>query len=250
MGNINDSYFDGYYKDIWRAIIPPDLTRKEVDFMVRHFGLGSDSKVLDMMCGYGRHAVALAEKGIAVTAVDNQGEYIDEIRQRALQDSLPVTPIKVDIASYQSKEQFDLAICMGNSLNFFSEAEVKKILENIAAQLKPEGHILINSWSIAEIAILQFKDRTWSQVGDIKLISDSKYLFHPTRIETQSLILLPNGKTESKTAIDYVFSIAELNEILRSSGLGMEDVYSIPGKKTFSLGEPRAYIVARKLNRH
>ena len=33
MNNINDSYFDGYYKDIWRSLIPAELTMKEVDFM-------------------------------------------------------------------------------------------------------------------------------------------------------------------------------------------------------------------------
>ena len=63
MNNINDSYFDGYYKDIWRSIIPAELTRKEVDFIVSYFKLQPGNKVLDIMCGYGRHAIALAKKG-------------------------------------------------------------------------------------------------------------------------------------------------------------------------------------------
>ncbi len=79
MSNINDTYFDGYYKDIWRSIIPEELTVKEVDFMQQYFNLDTGSKVLDLMCGYGRHAIALAKKGIPVTAVDILDEYIDEI---------------------------------------------------------------------------------------------------------------------------------------------------------------------------
>ena len=76
MENVNNTYFDGYYKEIWRSYIPPELTVKETDFMIRHFNLQPGNKVLDIMCGYGRHAIALAEKGISVTAVDNLSEYI------------------------------------------------------------------------------------------------------------------------------------------------------------------------------
>ena len=46
MSNINDTYFDGYYKDIWRSIIPAELTVKEVDFMLSYFNLKQGSKVL------------------------------------------------------------------------------------------------------------------------------------------------------------------------------------------------------------
>ena len=56
MSNINNTYFDGYYKEIWKAIIPDELTVKEVDFILPYFNLQPGSKVLDLMCGYGRHA--------------------------------------------------------------------------------------------------------------------------------------------------------------------------------------------------
>jgi len=55
MSNINDLFFDGHYKDIWRAIIPAQLTDREVRFMLEYFDLKPGDEVLDMMCGYGRH---------------------------------------------------------------------------------------------------------------------------------------------------------------------------------------------------
>ena len=123
MSNINDSYFDGYYKDIWRSIIPAELTVKGNRFHIHYFKLQPGNKVLDLMCGYGRHAIALAKKGIAVTAVDNLDEYIDEIKKTAASDNLPITAIKSDIIKYEPEEIFDLAICMGNSLCFFDRAD-------------------------------------------------------------------------------------------------------------------------------
>lgn len=247
MSNINDSYFDGYYKDIWKTIIPVELTTREVDFMLSYFNLQPGSKVLDIMCGYGRHAIALAEKGMEVTAVDNLGEYIDEIIQQAQVQSLAIKAINVDVTAYETKDVFDLVICMGNSLNFFPEKEVLNIFSHLSARLKPGGYLLINSWSIAEIAIKNFKDRSWSEINGIKFLTDSSFLFHPTRMETKSIMISPDGTTETKTGIDYVFSIAELEKMLTQTGFTLKEVYSIPGKKKFALGEPRAYIVAEKV---
>ena len=36
MGNINDTYFDGHYKEIWKTIIPAELTGKEIDFIIEN----------------------------------------------------------------------------------------------------------------------------------------------------------------------------------------------------------------------
>ena len=247
MANINDTYFDGLYKDIWKAIIPAELTAKEVDYIVNQFGLSAGSRVLDMMCGYGRHALGLAAKGIPVTAVDNLEAYTSEISAAATAQNLPVTVLQSDIASFSTNDKFDLAICMGNSLNFFSEPEIESILKSTAASLKPGGGLLINSWSIAEIAIPQFKERAWSKLDNLKLIAESKYLFNPTRIETEQLIIDGEGKIETKQAVDYIFSLAEMSRILQSCGFRMDEAYSIPGRKKFSLGDPRVYIVATRI---
>lgn len=246
MSNINDTYFDGYYKAIWKTIIPDELTVKEVDFIIPYFNLQQGSNVLDLMCGYGRHAIALARKGINVTAVDNLGDYINEIEITAEKENLPVKAVQSGVLEFTTSEKFGLTTCMGNSLNFFNSADTKKLLTNINSFLKPGGHLLINSWSIAEIAIKNFKDRSWSQIGDMKFLVESKFLFHPARIESEHTIIAPDGKSETKKGIDYIFSINEMDIILTQAGFQLKEVFSIPGKKRFTIGEPRAYLVAEK----
>ena len=246
MQNINNIYFDGYYKDIWRTLIPSELTVKETDFMLQHFSLQPGNKVLDLMCGYGRHAISLAKKGIDITAVDNLDEYITEINEVAGNDKLPLKAIKADIIEYEAEEIFDLALCMGNSLCFFDRNDTLKILEMIGKHLKPGGHFLINTWMIAEIAFKSFHEKSWSHAGELKFITESKYLLQPSRIETEHLILAPDGKTETKKAVDYIYSVAETELMLQETGFAMKEIYSIPGRKKFTLGEPRAYIIAEK----
>lgn len=246
MDNINDNFFDGYYKDIWRTLIPEELAVKEVDFMIPFFNLGSGSKVLDLMCGYGRHALGLARKGVAVTAVDNLSVYINEVKVIAEKEQLPIKAVAQNVIDYKNDEVYDLVICMGNSLNFFNADDTSKILTNIATYLKSGGQLLINSWSVAEIAFKSFKEKTWGNVGELKFLTDSKILFHPTRMETESIIIAPDGTTEKKLGIDYIFSINELEAMMKMAGLELQEVYSIPGKKKFTVGEPRAYIIAKK----
>ncbi|MBI5856493.1 MAG: methyltransferase domain-containing protein [Sphingobacteriales bacterium] len=246
MNNINDSFFDGYYKEIWKTIIPDELTVKEADFMIPYFNLQPGSHVLDLMCGYGRHAAALARKDIHVTAVDNLADYINEIRTLSEKENLPVKAIQSGVLEFATDEKFDLVICMGNSLNFFNAGDTGRLLKNINSFLKPGGSLLVNSWSIAEIVIKNFKEKSWSQVGDMKFLTESKFLFHPTRVETDSKMIAPDGKSETKKGIDYIFSINEMEEMMSEAGLILKEVYSIPGRRKFTIGEPRAYLVAEK----
>lgn len=246
--NVNNSFFDGHYKDIWRHIFPEKTTQAEADFIIDDAKLKRGDRVLDIMCGYGRHSLELANRGINVTAIDNLDDYINEIKGISAAKNLPVDSICADILEMQIDNEFDAVICMGNSLQFFNEEDSIRILSNISAHLKPGGRFFINTWSLAEIAVKNFKDRTWSRIGELLFLTESKFLFHPTRIETASMIITDKGDREEKNGIDYIYSISEMESMLNKTGFRLTEIYSIPGKKQFIVGEPRAYIVAEKIS--
>ena len=58
-------------------------TRQEVDFLIEVLDLRPGQRVLDVGCGPGRHAYALAEKGIAVHGVDISRTFIDLASENA-----------------------------------------------------------------------------------------------------------------------------------------------------------------------
>jgi 2-polyprenyl-3-methyl-5-hydroxy-6-metoxy-1,4-benzoquinol methylase len=211
--------------------------------MISYFDLKPGHKVLDLMCGYGRHSIALAKEGIAVTALDNLEAYVNEIRETASKENLPVEAIQGTVTGYEPSGQFDLVICMGNSLNFFAADDVTRIFSMVARALKPGGHFLINSWSLAEIIFRNFKEENDGVLGGMEFSTRSKVLFHPTRMESVTTMKNEQGATEVKTAIDYIYSINEMETLCKNAGLKLEEVYSIPGKKLFGIGEPRAYLV-------
>lgn len=244
--NVNNSFFDGYYKDIWRQIFPEKITLAEIEWIVDEGNLKPWSSVLDIMCGYGRHCLELGRRGIKVTGVDNLSDYITELKYKANTDNLPVKALCEDALEMQIDEQYEAAICMGNSLQFFDEEDLIKLLSNISAHLKPGGKFFINTWSIAEIALKNFKETGSGRFGNFLYQTESKLLSHPNRIEMKSLITTDTGEREEKTGIDFIYSISELEVMLNNTGFILKEIYSIPGRKVFKVGEPRAYIVAEK----
>lgn len=245
--NINNTFFSGSYKHAWKGTIPAGLTEAEVDFILEMAALKNGSKVLDFMCGYGRHALELGKRGMNVTAIDNLTEYVDEVKAKASEFNLAVHAETSDVLQMKLNEVYDAAICMGNSFAFFDRSDAITILKNITNHLKSNGVLIINSWMIAEIAIKHFKERDWHYAGDYKCMLEYRYCFHPSRIESEQTIVSPDGTVETVKGVDYIFTLDELEEMFNEAGLKTKDVFSTPRKKRFSLGDGRVYIVVSKI---
>lgn len=244
--NINNTFFEGAYKHAWKGTIPSGLTEAEVDFIHEVGALKKGSKVLDIMSGYGRHAIELGKREVHVTAIDNLNDYVVEIKTKAAEQNLPVSAIQEDVLHVKLNEVYDAAICMGNSFAFFDRTDAVTILKNISGHLKPGGILIINSWTVAEVAIKHFREKDWHYAGDFKCVVENRYCFHPSRIESEQTIIGPDGSVEVLKGIDYIFALDELESMFNEAGLKTNEVFSTPRKKKFVLGDGRVYIVAEK----
>lgn len=242
--NINDTFFSGLYKDVWRKLVPIGLTEAEVDFIEDVSSLKPDAAVLDLMCGYGRHTLELAKRGYTVTAIDNLPDYIEEIQEKG--KSFSVQTQLSSLTKMDLSGTYDAVICMGNSFSFFNKEEAQHILQKIAAHLRTGGCFIINTWMLGEIAIRHFKEKEWFYAGEYKYLHDCKYLFNPSRIESEHTIITPEGLTETYQGVDFIFTLPELENLLSESGLVIDGIYSTPRKKNFKMGDTRAYIAAYK----
>lgn len=244
--NTNNILFQSFYKNVWRKLIPAGLTEAETDFIENVAGLNQQSHVLDIMCGYGRHALALGRKGVKVTAIDNLADYIDEINSVAQAEDLPIEGKIEDVALATFNGSFDAVVCMGNCFSVFDYARAVKVLANVSKSLKTNGSFIINSWMIAEIAIKHFEAKTWLYVDEYKYLLDNRFLFHPTRIETDHIVIKDDGEVQTLKGIDYIFSFAELEQMMAEAGLTVSEVYATPRKRKYNFGDTACYIVAKK----
>lgn len=238
--------FDGVYKELWRRIVPEALTQLELEMLPDVLQLQPGHRVLDTMCGYGRHAIGLAKRGIAVTAIDSAEAYIDEIRKSA--EGLPLEAHAVAVEKFEPAQSYEAAICMGNSVSILNREQTLSFFKTIEKSLVPGGRFLLNSWMITEVIAKKFKEREWYQVKEFKYLLENDYLLQPTRVETRHTVIAPDGTIEEKQDIDYIFSMAEMEALMNEAGLKLLEVYSTPRKRPWYLGDEYIYFLAEKPN--
>jgi SAM-dependent methyltransferase len=56
-----------------------------------------DRPVLDLACGHGRHALAVARAGLTAIGLDRDPMALSKLQIRASQESLPVLPVVADL---------------------------------------------------------------------------------------------------------------------------------------------------------
>jgi len=95
---------------------------------------------LDLGAGFGLHALPLAKRGYAVTAIDSCQALIDELVARA--QDLPVKALRADIVAFGAhvNKPLDVILCMGDTLTHLPDrAAVESVLSEAAASLAPRG---------------------------------------------------------------------------------------------------------------
>src|SRR4051812_11593458 len=128
----------------WRAAVPPAATAAEVAFLVGAAGLTPGSRVLDVACGSGRHALELARLGCRVTGLDVSGEAIGFARAAAAADGLALDLRVGDMRSLPADPRVDLAICMGNAFGYLDHDGTVAFLADLAGLVVPGGTLVLD----------------------------------------------------------------------------------------------------------
>ncbi|GAB3255209.1 class I SAM-dependent methyltransferase [Larkinella harenae] len=240
-----ENFFTGLVQEAWKAAQSEEQTELECDFLNDVLDLQPGQPVLDIFCGYGRHALELARMGYVVTGVDIATESIQELQKTAKKEKLTVTALAGDFMGLTLEDGFQAAYCMGNSFSFFPHDQMLVFLRKIANTLPKNGRFVADTGMIAESILPDFEERSWMQIGDITFLLENEYDPRSSCINAQ-LTYLQNGKTLHRKARHYVYTLAELSRLFEQAGLRVADVYSNLDGSDFLLGDERLLIVSEK----
>ena len=100
---------------------------------------------LDLGCGPGFHAKALAESGKRVIAVDNSGDLLRELGEVC--NGLDVVPVQAelsDLQSYAAYGPFATILCVGDTLTHLrSLYVVDELIDDLSRALLPGGVLVL-----------------------------------------------------------------------------------------------------------
>ena len=134
------SGFTGF-EDVWAARLGGlrNVVRQHVIAAQLGEHLGSVRTALDVGCGQGTQAIALARRGLAVTGVDPAADLLDRLRADAREQHVQVRALRGDLAGLTEViggERFDL-VCAHGLLMYLDDAYAG--LEALAARVAPGG---------------------------------------------------------------------------------------------------------------
>lgn len=155
-----------WYKTIWTLDIQNQSwvedTRRQVDFLVEQLHLQGSERILDLACGFGRHALELARRGFSVVGVDITPDYVRYAEEQARREDLDAHFICQDIRAVNFENEFDLVLNMADGAVGYLEndAENRKIFQVVTRALKKGGKHFMDIMS-ADYARLHFPCKLW-----------------------------------------------------------------------------------------
>jgi SAM-dependent methyltransferase len=119
-----------------------------INLIQRNVPAPTDSKVLDVCCGAGRHSVELARRGYEVTGFDLSGYLIGQARnslKNANESGLKVKFLIRDMKDFSFKNKFDIALNIFSSFGYFKkDPDNLKVFKNIRSSLKNGGYFVFD----------------------------------------------------------------------------------------------------------
>jgi len=119
----------------------------ECDFIEREIGRRTETSILDIGCGTGRHSIELARRGYSVVGIDLSESLLKRAREKAAEAGLRVDFRKHDARSLPFEDEFDLAImiCEGAFSLMETDEMNYRILQGAAAALRPKGKLIFTT---------------------------------------------------------------------------------------------------------
>ncbi|MDH4247195.1 MAG: class I SAM-dependent methyltransferase [Deltaproteobacteria bacterium] len=242
------TFFQGAFWEASRNSITPEMTEAEADFLHAALSPSPGAALLDVPCGDGRLALAMAARGFAVTGVDRSELLMARGRKQADSAGLSIAWQSQDMRAMELPCAFQGAWCMGNSFAYFDRQGTQDFLSRVSKALMPGARFVLDTHMAAETVLLELSDRTWKQVGDLLVLVEQDYLVDAGRLDT-TYTVVRGGRRQTRQVSHWIYTVAEIRHFLEDAGLHLLSLFSGLDQEPFAPGNPRLILVAEKAKR-
>lgn len=225
-----------------------------IEFLIAMLGLEPGMRVLDVACGSGVHLLRLARRGLEGVGVDVAPSLVRHATEQAAKAGLTdwlcyLVGDMRDLADAIRNETFDAVTLLSGSFGFFDDVTNQRVLDGMAARLKPDGRLLLDC--VAPAWAIKPRSHSWSEYGGG--IGFSEKWFDPvtcTRIsefrylDADGVMNLPAEPERIR-----VYNLPELRAMIARAGLEFVAAYANHELPTvpYETDHPdRLVVVARK----
>jgi 2-polyprenyl-3-methyl-5-hydroxy-6-metoxy-1,4-benzoquinol methylase len=227
--------------------------QRELPFLLELIKTKKPARILDLACGSGRHAVALALEGHQVIGIDLSPQMINAATAHATAKGVNVHFYTADMTHTEATVEgpFDLIICLGNSLALLPTIHaIKSTIQNAHSLLKKQGWLLTQTLNFEEIRHSKFrffplKSGTTAAGNEVIFVR----FFEPISGTNDATLIFTgffktNNTWKTQTRVQQLLQLSHplMKQILRAGGFIQATFFADYQKHAFSATKSRNLI--------
>lgn len=238
-------FFDSDYLRIYRKR-DARSAGPEAALVRKVLALRRNHRVLDVCCGYGRHAILLAKAGMRVTGVDINPLFLRRARAAAKRAGVEIALIQSDVRSMELKPIFDAAVNMFTSIGYFeSEEDNFQVVARAAAALKPGGRLLVDTINRDRI-VRSPQWQQWMPMGRGVVVETPAFDWNKGRLNSRRILVFPDGRRRETRFSLRLYTLAEMVVMFERAGLDVTHAFGDFAGTPYTVDSPRIVIAGRK----
>lgn len=242
------TYFGEDYLRIY-DFLTPELTAWEVKGVLQRLALPVGSAILDLCCGHGRHAIALAKRGYRVTGQDLSEFFLRRAQADAESQGVQVRWVQSDMRHIPCQSEFDAVINLFGSFGYLeNEEEDQQVLQQVQQALKPGGLFLLETMQ-REALLHSFAFHEINRHEDgLIVLQERSFDLLSSRSHAQITLLAADGQRSEYHHSVRLYTLTELARLLNNAGLPIQAYYGGLDGRDLHLTSQRQVVVCRKSN--
>lgn len=240
-------YFDDVFLRVYRAVLTPERTAVEIDGVIQLLDPPPGARVLDVGCGWGRHAIELARLGMEVTGFDHSAFLLAEAERAGHAAGVEVRWSQGDMRALPFREEFDAAVSLFSSLGYFgSDDDDVRVLRGMRDAVRPGGLLLLDTMH-RDLIAREFAERDWWSVPEGGVVRVEREF---DAVEGSSREVLhwrgPDGVERTKAHSIRIRTATEWGRLLEGAGWEAAEWLGDWDLEPFTLASPRLIVLARR----
>jgi SAM-dependent methyltransferase len=219
-------WFEEVFDEDYLRTLPfmtAEQTLREVAFIRESLAPPHDGHVLDIACGYGRHAIELSQRGLRVTGLDLSLPLLIRAADESQRRALSVNFVHADMREMAFDGQFDGAYCVLSSFGYFDEETNLRVAASICRALRPGGRFLLDTLN-RDYIVSDLPTRVWWEGDGCVVLEEVDFNFHTSRVIIRRSVVFQDGRQVEQDISIRAYSLHELGKLLRQAGFRVLDV--------------------------
>ena len=225
-------YFERGYAQRWGLLAPSDHVRLEAAGLSTLLQLSPTCRIIDIGCGHGKHALALAERGSDVIGLDFSVALLNRARHLAADLRTQVRWIRGDMRRLPFRSGCADAVIVMDAFGFFDTEEENEAVLREAARVVTIGGRLALKVVNGGVVLDDFRETAREERDGVVVLVSSTLALDPPRMTQRISISGSRGHGEYERR-QRLYRVDELRAALEHVGCSVVGVFANPDGTPF-----------------